>query len=336
MPFPDIEITAFLKEAGWAQARMAPITGDASARHYSRLIRADTKSTVILMDARGIALESTRSFLDITDFLLTHGFSAPEIYAKSKTGRMLILEDLGPTSLASYSQMQPAKELAVYSIAIDVLARLRNCAPPTSLERYDPENMAKAISPVFDFYCPNSPDGAELIAELETSLATFSPDASNIALRDYHSENLLWMPQKTGIRRIGLIDYQDAVIAHPAYDLASILRDVRHDVSPEMVKSLMEKYIKTTGENAAEFKAAFAIQGVQRNLRILGVFARLCIVAGKQGYIDLIPRVWKNLNNDLDHPTLAKLKTHVLKSLPEPTPEHMNRLRSLCKTNQTL
>lgn len=327
------EIEAFLKGTAWETAKKMPITGDASDRRYTRLSFPNGNQVAVLMDARLVAPDSTKSFLAITEFLLTNGYSAPQIYTKNKQGTLLLIEDLGHDLFALISQSNPEMERTVYTGAIELLASLRNCTPPPFLDNYTGNTMALAIDPLFEFYADNSDGKAEIISELEKCLESFCTGSPVIALRDFHAENLLWLPRRDGVKKVGLIDYQDAVLAHPAYDLASLLRDVRRDVSPELVELLLTKYINATAENPDSFRAAFAIQSVQRNLRILGIFAKLCIISEKQSYVALIPRVWQNLLLDLSHPALAKLNALIMSAIPAPTSEKLDRLRLLCKTN---
>ncbi len=330
------ETGGFLTGTAWERATKTPIPGDASNRRYTRLSLPIGNKTAILMDARLIALSATKSFIAITEFLLINGYSAPQIYAKNKQGNLLLIEDLGQDLFALVSQSNPEMERTVYTGAIELLADLRNCTPPPFLENYTGNKMALAIDPLFEFYADNSDGKTEIFSELGKDLVRLCTGPSIIALRDFHAENLLWLPLRDGVKKVGLIDYQDAVLAHPAYDLASLLRDVRRDVSPELVEFLLTKYINDTGENPDSFRAAFAVQSVQRNLRILGIFAKLCIVSGKQSYVELIPRVWHNLLLDLKHPALSKLKSLITSAIPEPTSEKLDRLRLLCKTNHAL
>ncbi|MEM6373094.1 MAG: phosphotransferase [Pseudomonadota bacterium] len=150
--------------------------------------------------------------------------------------------------------------------------------------------------------------------------------------RDYHAENLIWLPDRTGAARVGLLDYQDAMLGHPAYDLVSIAQDARRDVSADLVALMTSRYLAGSGAAHEPFHAAFAVLGAQRNLRILGVFARLSIHYGKAHYVDLIPRVWQHVQTNLTHPALAEVKPLIDTALPPPTPEILQRLKDQCAT----
>lgn len=153
-------------------------------------------------------------------------------------------------------------------------------------------------------------------------------DATPVLIqRDYHAENLLWLPEREGIERVGLLDFQDAMSGHPAYDLVSLLQDARRDVAPEVEEAMIIRYLEKSGFDDSSYRAAYAVLGVQRNLRILGVFARLGQDHGKPHYVDLIPRVWNHLIRDLDHPALAPVAEKLRAELPEPTPENLERLK---------
>jgi aminoglycoside/choline kinase family phosphotransferase len=157
--------------------------------------------------------------------------------------------------------------------------------------------------------------------------------AKVVILRDYHAENLLWLPERTGTAMTGLLDFQDALLGHPAYDLVSILQDARRDVAPQTETDMIAYYLANTGKDEAAFQTAYALLGAQRNLRILGIFARLCQRDGKPHYVDLIPRVWSYVQRDLAHPALADVADVLASSLPAPTNDFLEDLRARCATS---
>jgi aminoglycoside/choline kinase family phosphotransferase len=157
---------------------------------------------------------------------------------------------------------------------------------------------------------------------MTAALSACAPVADRLALRDFHAENLIWRPALAGAARVGLLDFQDAFIAPAGYDLVSLLRDARRDVDPKLVQDMIARFTAGT-DVGPDFPAQFACLGAQRNLRILGVFARLAKQAGKTRYLTLIPRVWRNLMLDLAHPALADLRAVVHDLLPPPQPEKM-------------
>jgi aminoglycoside/choline kinase family phosphotransferase len=328
---PDSQ-TAFLETAGWAGCRQTPIAGDASDRIYFRLEKPATGETAVLMSVPPTGLPGLDAFVKITRHLRRHKFSAPEILAANRNAGFLLLEDYGDALFGNLLSRNPANETRLYAAAIDVLATLRNTPLPQGLTIFTPEKMAGLISPVFEWYCKTPTSGIDKITrELELALTRFSPNPSVMALRDYHVENLFWLPDRGGVKKVGLIDYQDAVATHPAYDVASLLGDARRDVSPAIKNTMITRYVSLTDTDQDAFVAALAVQGAQRNLRILGIFARLCIDKGKPGYIDLVPRVWNNLLADLDHPDLSGLKQAVLSALASPTPAVLKELKNRCK-----
>lgn len=328
--------TSFLDKSGWANATRTHLAGDASNRSYQRLTHKDTGEVAVLMDAPPRDGENVKSFIAITDYLLALKLSAPRILSQDTNNGFLLIEDLGDALFARLIHDQPDKEHLLYSSAVDVLVELHQHPTPDGLLDYTPTMMANYIAPVFEWYHPTTADAVAAIkAELESVLTKYCSTTSVMALRDYHAENLLWLPTRHGLQRTGLLDYQDAVLAHPAYDLVSLLKDARRDVSPNVQTQMINRYIANTGTDPDRFRAAYSVQGAQRNLRILGIFARLCLSAGKPAYVDLIPRVWSHLQDDLSHPALTSLNTLVFETLPAPTPKFLQRLKQQCKNNPT-
>lgn len=328
-------LTEFLRNSDWGDARRSPLAGDASARRYERLARPGARA--VLMDADPAKGESIDSFIRIATYLADRGFSAPRIFATDTAQGFMILEDLGDDLFARHAAQHPKSEVALYEAAIDVLAALHQIAPP-DVPRYQPR-MAELAALAWDWYLPATTgqhgDASALRTTLDTLLTRNCQGDEVLILRDYHAENLLWLPDRAGHARVGLLDFQDAMLGHPSYDLISLTEDARRDVPPALRDALLARYIDTTGQDADTFRTAAAITAAQRNLRILGVFARLALRDGKMAYIDLIPRTWGHLQHDLRHPALAELRDIVLTALPPPTPEILNRLRAACTTTLT-
>lgn len=327
-------IAGFLDQAGWGGAARAPLAGDASMRRYERLSRAG--ETAVLMDAP--PPEDVRPFLSIARHLATLGLSAPRILAADGARGLLLLEDLGDDLFARIVAREPDREGALYTEAAALLAALHRHAPPEGLPQLDATTMPALTAPAFEWYLahaagPAAPvERAALEEALGEALVRLSPAPSPVlALRDFHAENLLWLPGRTGIARVGLLDFQDACAAHPAYDLVSLLEDARRDVAEPVRTATIRRYAAATGTDETALVAAMAVQGAQRNLRIMGVFARLSLHAGKPHYVDLMPRVWAHLRRDLSHPALAGL-ARAARLLPEPTPAIRQRLKDLCGT----
>ena len=318
---------AFLQGCGWGDAARTPLAGDASQRRYLRLT--GSGGSAVLMDAPGMG-EQTRAFARIARHLSQAGFSTPEVLAADYQNGFLLLEDFGDALFAHAIGSGSRSEMALYRAAVDVLIRLHDLPVPGEMARFTPKIMAEQAELVFEFYAPDT-DKAQKSAfrdELETVLIRHMMGPPVLILRDYHAENLIWLPDRCGLRRVGLLDFQDAMAGPVGYDLVSLLQDARRDV-PEAVAQAMRTHFTTgIGVDPPGFSACYAALGAQRNLRILSIFARLAKVHGKSGYLDLIPRVWTHLTNALRDPALARLAEITQSNLPAPTPDHLAQLRA--------
>jgi aminoglycoside/choline kinase family phosphotransferase len=331
---PDLADADFLVATGWAEATAAPLAGDASARSYQRLTRADGATAVLM---RSGADDSTPRFLTIAHHLTTLGFSAPEVLAGDPQEGRLLLEDLGDSVFARLIEADPAAEPTLYRAAAGFLADLHRHPAPADLAVQTPAMLAAAVAPAADWYLGRGtaqPAAAAALAwALEPALATILPAPQPVLVhRDFHAENLIWLPGRAGAAQVGLLDFQDALIGHPAYDLVSLVEDARRDLSPGIRAAAVEEYARLTGSDPAALDAAMAILGAQRNLRILGIFARLTLAAAKPRYVPLIPRVWGHLQRDLAHPALAPLAETVARLLPAPGPDLLADLTDRCGT----
>lgn len=332
---------AFLNQTDWAGAEVKLLAGDASNRKYHRLTRAGTGQTVVLMDAPPDKGEDIRPFIQIATYLSGIGLSAPRIFAADEVHGFLLIEDLGDALYARVLEGDPALENSLYTAATDTLVALHDRPPPSDLACYDAEVMADMACLAFDWYASgagvaNTSARQRFRGEIRNALAQHTQPHDVLIQRDYHAENLLWLPTRSGVARVGLLDFQDAMTGHRAYDLVSLLQDARRDVPLGIETRMIEHYISVTGANPVAFEAAYRCLGAQRNLRILGVFARLCLRDGKAGYVDLIPRVWGHLQSDLTHPALAPVSETLSAALPEPTPEFLRKLKEKCATTPAL
>ena len=333
-------IATFLGETEWRNAMRAPLAGDASNRRYERLHHPETGKSAVLMDADPAKGEDVRPFTAIARHLSALGLSAPRILAEEPAQGFLLLEDLGDDLFARVAIARPELETELYRAATDVLAHLHQAPLPDGLAAYDAPLMTRLAALAFDWYLAGAREYDE--AAKTSFCALFEPVLEQVASptdvliqRDYHAENLLWLPDRAGVARVGLLDFQDAMRGHRAYDLVSLLQDARRDVPPEIEAQMIAHYISETDTDPTAFDAAYAVLGVQRNLRILGVFARLSLRDAKPHYIGLIPRVWDHLIRDLEHPALGDLRKPLLDILPEPDPETLQRLKDLCGTHPT-
>lgn len=320
----------FLARHGWSGAQQTPLAGDASSRRYTRLTQAGDRA--ILMDAGMGSGPALDRFAMLSRHLNSLGLSAPTILAEDRS-RFLLLEDFGDAVFARVIKAKPELETKLYQTALDALIVGQNGPIPDGITRYGPTEMIDAIGLAFEWY--PTPDWAyaslaiedfktELRAGLELHLT--GPDV--LIQRDFHAENLIWLPDRTGPARAGLLDFQDAVAGHPAYDVASLLVDARRDVSADLRRGMIDYYCAATRSPSDAFETAFALCSAQRNLRILGIFSRLAIQMNKPIYIDLIPRVWRNLQSDLRHPKLCVLRRMATEIIPEPTDAILTQIRS--------
>jgi aminoglycoside/choline kinase family phosphotransferase len=323
-------IADFLHSAGWCTAARRPLAGDASMRRYERLSRG--AATAIMMDADPAQGEDVRPFLRIGSHLRGLGLAAPEIVAEDAEAGLLLLEDFGDGVFARIADARPELETGLYLAATEVLLTLHRHPPPGGLEAADPERLAGMIGPAFEWYAGDRAAEAEAIAAFATALAASSPGTDVLILRDYHAENLVWREAGAGVTNVGLLDFQDAMQGHPAYDLVSLLQDARRDVAAEAAESALALYINESGQDRDAFAAAFAVLGAQRNARILGVFARLAATRAKPHYVDLIPRVWRHLQADLSHPALTEAARILNEALPPPSADHLKGLKAGCQT----
>lgn len=333
----DAAIAGFIERAGWGTATVAPLAGDASNRRYLRLRRDGDAGRAVLMDAPAQKGEDVRPFIHIASYLSGLGLSAPRILAADPQEGLLLLEDLGDDLFARIIPRHPELENSLYSCATDVLIDLHRHSPPENLSRYSVPVMTDLAALACDWYmahatCHHSAAADALREAMTDCLTHYAPDQTVLIQRDYHSENLLWLPDRSGIARVGLLDFQDAMLGHPAYDLLSLLQDARRDVPPEIEREMITRYMRATAQDEGAFIGAYHALGAQRNLRILGVFARLCLRDGKAHYVDLIPRVWGLLQRDLAHPGLYALAHVVHEALPAPTDKILQKLKDQCAT----
>lgn len=317
-PSPDTTdpVEAFLAgtmAAGWTRATLA---GDASARRYERL--SNGERTVILMDSRSEPA-SVAPFLRIDTHLRSLSLAAPAILAVDEAAGFMLTEDLGPETMAAWLVRVPHEAEFLYGAAVDFLAHLQAAPAPENLVALTPLRAAGMIAPIFEHYARPDPRLAALLTgRLAEALAAHAPKANVLSLRDFHAENIIWRPRREGLDRLGLLDFQDAVLAPPEYDLASLLRDARRDTDPDLRATMLRRFADATGRAQGSVEAAAAVLGVQRNLRILGIFARLARERGRWGYLDLMPRVWAHLEGDLAHPALGSLRAAVTATVPPP------------------
>ncbi len=297
----------FLAQIGWAGAEILPLAGDASFRRYFRVVAPGRQA--VLMDAPP-PHEDPRPFLSVAGWLRDHGFSAPEILGTDLDHGLVLLEDFGDARMREVVDAAPESEHRIYGDVVTLLADLHR-KPAADLRPYAREELHREAGLFVEWYCP----AVELAVDVDGYRAAFdgafaqiSDAAAVTVLRDYHAENIMLIDGAEGQKGLGLLDFQDALAGHPAYDLVSLLQDARRDVAPELEAEMRAHYAAIAPE-FADFDTAYAVLGAQRNAKILGIFTRLWKRDGKPRYLSFLPRVWAYLERDLEHPALAGVKT---------------------------
>jgi aminoglycoside/choline kinase family phosphotransferase len=339
-----------LFKSGWADASREPMQGDASTRAYERLVKPTGETAILMISPRrpdgppvrrgkpysAIArlAESIHAFVAMDRALRALGFSAPRIYGEDLEAGLLILENLGNEPVVSPQGPIPER----YAEATRLLARLHGAMLPNVLPvadgydhvlpPYDLDALMIEVELLVDWYAPHiagqnfsgSVRGEfahlwrEVLGEIVAGPTTWT-------LRDYHSPNLIWLSDRGGLKRVGLLDFQDAVLGPPAYDVASLLQDARVTVPAELEIKLLGLYAR---ERAAadpafamrDFARAYAIMGAQRATKVVGIFARLDKRDGKPAYLAHLSRVEAYLARNLNHPALLRLRTWYQTHLP--------------------
>ncbi len=308
----------FLAAAGWAGAQVAPLAGDASFRRYFRVTLFEKRA--VLMDAP-LAREDPRSFIAIAQWLGAQGFSAPQILAQDLALGLVLIEDFGDARMREALDADPARETALYRDVVGLLAALHK-KPAMALPAYDRAVYQRELALFTDWYCPAlglKVDVSGFIAAWDYVLATVLNDTrpAVTVLRDYHAENIMLIGGRAGLAGIGLLDFQDALAGHPAYDLVSMLQDARRDV-PLALEQEMISYYSVLEHHPQKFIDVYHILGAQRNVKILGIFIRLWQRDGKPHYRAFQPRVWAYLERDIAHPALAPVKAWFDVNIPAP------------------
>ncbi len=342
----------FIEQSGFGDADRHYIQGDASTRTYERLILRERRA--ILMNAprrpdgppvrNGLPYsaiahlaEDVKPFVAMARALRERGFSAPELFATDLAEGLILLEDLGTDLFVSGDPPGPIEDR--YAAAIDLLVALHRAdLPPVlpvapqvehRLPDYDLDALTIEVELLLDWYFPfhgvslPASERAEFVRHWRTALARAIQAPRSWTLRDFHSPNLLWLGAREGIARVGLLDFQDAVMGPHAYDVVSILQDARVDVPEPLEIALLGRYAKGRLADNAQFDPSafvelYALLGAQRATKILGIFARLNLRDGKAQYLRHLPRIWRYLNRALSHGSLAPLRAWYEAHVPAP------------------
>jgi N-acetylmuramate 1-kinase len=346
------DLRKFLGDAGLLDAARERMPGDASTRSYARLIQDDGTSILMnsprrpdgpaIYDGKSYSAavhlaEDVKPFVAIDNGLRMHGFSAPAIHHADLDRGFLVTEDFGSTGVIEGEPSQPI--VARYEAATDMLAELHRkplpeTAPldpqgPYRIPVYDIDAWLVEIGLMLEWYLPDR--GAEVsptqrdefVAIWRALLERPAAAPRTWVMRDFHSPNIIWLDDRSGILRVGIIDFQDAVLGPAAYDLVSLLQDARIDVAEQIELTLLTRYIRARREadksfDPAGFAATYAIMSAQRNTRLLGTFARLNRRDGKPQYLRHQPRIWTYLNRSLAHPALAPVREWYVTNVPPP------------------
>ncbi len=313
-------IAGFLAQHGYVAARLLPLAQDASYRSYWRI--ADGARSAVLMDAP--PPEDIAPFLRVALHLAGLGLSVPEIRAVDIRAGLLLEEDLGDALFAQ--MLADDNEVELFDAAVDVLAVMHTAPPPAGLPAWGrPEMVATATATMLDWWWPAmfaapAPDAARtgLVAALEAMLAPLARTVPGFVHRDYFAGNLIWLPERAGLRRVGVLDFQSAAIGHPAYDLASLIQDARRDIPPALAERAITRYLAARPElEAGPFRAAVTICAAQRHLRVAGQWVRLARRDAKPHYLAYGPRTWALLNATLAAPEVAPLAAWMERWIPE-------------------
>lgn len=348
----------FLRSAGWEGAEIAPLPGDASTRHYARLRLGGRRA--MLMDqpqaaeaamapsdgdeaarrALGynavarLAGADCRRFTAAAEYIRARGLGAPAIHAADYSSGLLLLEDLGDTLFTDVIP-RGVPEDQLYKAAVEILAKLHQekapdfLAPGLPLFAYDEIALIAETDLMLDWFLPlalgrkaTEDEYREHRALWRTALDAIGDGDRVFVHRDFHAQNLLWLPEREGLSRVGLIDFQDAVAGSRAYDLISLVEDARRDVAPELADIATIHYLAAmraqgTPLDEDRFRAEMAVMAAQRNTKIVGIFARLYVRDGKRRYLGYLPRVWRYLEQDLEHPLMAGLRAWYDRTIPK-------------------
>jgi aminoglycoside/choline kinase family phosphotransferase len=309
-------IAAFLRQHGWESAARGRLAGDASFRKYDRL--RGTAGSAVLMDASP-PHEDVRPFVRIARHLFKHGFGVPEILAEDHAAGLLLLEDLGDDT---YTRLLARRhdERELYALAVDALSALHRLpsreAVPDGVIPYGMARLMEEVSRLNSWYrqlvgaAPLSPHVERAFGEIwARTLPPAWKVPAALVLFDFHVDNLILVPARTGLKACGILDFQDAVAGPVTYDLMSLLEDARRDIAPALAAEMKERYLAAFPAIQREnFELSWAVMAAQRHTRVIGTFARLKLRDGKPHYLVHMPRLWRYMDTCLAHPALKDLK----------------------------
>ncbi|MFN7662798.1 MAG: aminoglycoside phosphotransferase family protein [Alphaproteobacteria bacterium] len=307
----------FLKQYGWADKPCVFLAGDCSERKYYRL-GSEVTGFILLMDAPPPA-EKLEDFIKIGSLLSDLGLSVPEVIAYDLDQGLALIEDFGDTSYSRSLTSRAASSEELYTLATQVLIDIHKKFDPQkpgfSFPSYSLELYLKEINLCLEWYYPSAysiPLPSEAVEKWDSIwIRLLKPQikVDTLVLRDFMVDNLMYLKKRDGIQRCGLLDFQDAVLASKAYDLVSLLEDARYDVPKNIQDKMINLYMDAfPGLNKEQFLESYYVLGVQRSTKILGIFTRMYKRYNKARYLAHLPRVWKWIEQDLNHPSLTELK----------------------------
>ncbi|MGZ9809159.1 aminoglycoside phosphotransferase family protein [Pseudoroseicyclus sp. H15] len=312
-PGSDEAAEAWLAETDCAGWEILPLQGDASTRRYWRLTGPKRQSALLMIAPP----ELIPRFASMADHLRLLGLAAPEVFEADEEAGFALIEDLGPDTLATRLRRKPSREPKAAALVADLLAFLARTTPP-ELPLLGPAEGAEGLAPLYEHYGDAPLEAAEaLSAGLRERLTELGCVPDRLSLRDFHAENIIWRPGEPGLRRLGLIDFQDAVIAPRAYDLASWLTDARRDAAPGLAEAVTTRFAAALEVPEREIAAEAAALGLMRSLRILGIFAGLA-KGGRRHYLGYLPRVYDHIETSLTHAAVSPLAPLVRAAAPPP------------------
>ncbi|MBV1901228.1 MAG: phosphotransferase [Kordiimonadaceae bacterium] len=314
----------FCNRHGWGAADLFPLPSDASFRTYTRLIEGDRRA--MLMDAPP-EHENLPAYLKFASHLAGLGLRAPEVFAQDIEAGFALIEDFGTDTFTQLLKADAGAEKDLYLKATDVLVALHSAEGATDVDAqpYGEKQLLAEARLFTNWFVPavrgseaTDVEAATFEAAWQVALEHVAHDASAFVLRDYHVDNLMIIKGGTGLASCGLLDFQDALLGSPAYDMVSLLEDARRDVSPSTKSAVIARYYAgMPGINRVQFETDMAILGAQRHAKVLGIFTRLSRRDDKHIYLKHIPRVAKLLQQCLRAPALAGLKHVVEQLVPE-------------------
>jgi len=318
-------IDKFLLRSGWGGTKTTPLAGDASGRRYWRLSRdGQAEETALLMHIPEDEAASFEAFRKIASYLTGLGLSAPAVFAADPRLGLMVIEDYGDGLVSKLAAQDAQTEKTLYLEAETVLSKLATTGAMAGLSLMTPIGMADMVRIAYEQLPADHPvqqDQRDFFAKL-TQLCVWKLRGTPVTvLRDFHADNLIWLPDRDGVRRMGLLDFQDALTGPLGYDLASLVDDARRDIPPSLRQELIKRHAKTLAIGVEDLELRVDLISVQRNLRILGVFARLANEQSKIGYLAHMPRVAGHILRAVAHPELQEISPAVTRLVKAHVPE---------------